>query len=204
MKLILFGAAMLATFGLPAPAATISFSAPGTANGAFDVVVQAQNLFASRDPLTDGIISYGFNVDPGNPLLLTFNGATSGPLFDPATTGPGTNVFGAASGFGIFAPVNEPLTLATLHFTRVGAGVAHITISSDLSNPFQGIQFVNAPFAESIAGTVNVAGTSVPEPATSVVGAIGLTVLGIKWRLRRYSQRSALVESIPVARRAGI
>jgi hypothetical protein len=143
---------MLATVGLPVPAATVFFTAPAAANGAFDVVVQAKNLFAGRDPSSDGIISYGFNVAVGNPLLLTFNGADSGPLFDPATTQPGTGVFGAASGFGIFPPVAEPLVLATLHFTRTGAGTVNIVISSDLSNLFQGLQFLNAPFAESIAG----------------------------------------------------
>lgn len=182
MKLILLGAAMLAAFGLPASAATISFTAPAAANGAFDVIVQASDLFAGRDPLSDGIISYGFNVDVSNPALLTFNGADSGPLFDSATTEPDTLVFGAASGFGIFPPVTEPLTLATLHFTRIGTGTVGITIGSDLSNPFQGLQFFNEPFAESIAGTLSIA--DVPEPGTLAVAAIGFAALGI-FRRRR-------------------
>ena len=182
MRPILLSAAVLATFGVPAPAATISIDAPAAANGSFDVVVQATNLWAGRDPLTDGIISYGFDVTVGNLSLLTFDGANSGPLFDPATSEPGTDVFGAASGFYISDPVAEPLILAILHFTRIGTGSVDITISSDLGNPFQGLQFLNEPFAESIGGTVNIA--DVPEPATLVIAAIGLAALGIRRRKR--------------------
>ena len=182
MKLILLSAAVLATFGLPAPAATISIDAPTAANGSFDVVVQATDLWAGRDPSTDGIISYGFDIAIGNPFLLTFDGADSGPLFDPATTEPGTDVFGAASGFFISDPVPEPLILAILHFTRIGVGSVDITISSDLSNLFQGLQFLNEPFAEPIAGTVDIA--DAPEPATFVIAALGLAALGIRRRKR--------------------
>jgi hypothetical protein len=187
MKLILSGAAMLATLVLPARAANISFTAPAAAAGTFDVKVQATDLFGGRDPVTDAIISYGFNVTVGEPALVTFNGANSGPLFDAATPEPGTAVFGAASGLGIFDPVAEPLILATLHFTRTGAGTVHIAISSDLTNPFQGLQFVNEPFAEPIAGTITVAdpGANVPEPATPVIAAMGLAVLATL-RHRRY------------------
>ena len=60
------------------------------------------------------IISYGFGVSVSDPSVLAFVGATSGPLFDTATTAPGAGVFGAASGFGIFDPVTEPLLIATL------------------------------------------------------------------------------------------
>ena len=198
MKLILLSAAVLATFGLPAPAATISIDAPTAANGSFDVVVQATDLWAGRDPSTDGIISYGFDIAIGNPFLLTFDGADSGPLFDPATTEPGTDVFGAASGFFISDPVPEPLILAILHFTRIGVGSVDITISSDLSNLFQGLQFLNEPFAEPIAGTVDIA--DAPEPATFVIAALGLAALGIRRRKRPLDRMPELGDSGLLAR----
>lgn len=151
--------------GRSASAAVISFNAPSVVNGPFDVTVQASSLFAGRDAATDGVISYGFNVSVSNPALLSFTGATSGPLFDAATSEPGTSVFGAASGLGIFPPVAGPVTLATLHFQSRGAGAGTITISSDLSNAFQGLQFLNQPFAESIGGVLAV--SAVPEPAST-------------------------------------
>ena len=189
MKRFLLGAAMLAAIGLSASAATITLSGPTAANGTFDITVQATDLFAGRDTSTDGIISYGFNLE-FNPLLLSFDGADSGPLFDPPTTEPGTDVFGAASGFGIFPPVTEPLELAILHFTRTGSGPVDITISSDLQNPFHGLQFVNEPFAESIDGKLSVADAAeTPEPATLGIAALGLLGIGILRRRKLSAAR---------------
>ncbi len=184
-KLIVLVAAMLIAIASPTSASTISFTAPTVVSGSFDVVVQASNSFVGRDPLTDAILSYGFNVGISNPSILSFSGATSGPLFDAATAEPGTTVFGAASGLGIFPPVIDPLTLVTLHFTTIGSGPANILITSDLNNLFQGLQFFDAPFQESIAGTVSVSASSsspVPEPATLLLSGIGL--MGVAYKLR--------------------
>jgi hypothetical protein len=186
MKRFLLGAAMLAAFGLPAFADVITVTGPPSASGMFDVTVRATDLFAGRDLLTDGIISYGFNL-AFDPLLLSFDGADSGPLFDAPTTAPGTDVFGAASGFGIFPPVTEPLELAILHFTRIGAGTADISITSDLGNLFQGLQYLNEPYAESISGSVSVA--DVPEPATLCIAAVGILGLGILRRRKALQTR---------------
>ena len=95
-RFILAAVAILAASGSPAAAATITFTAPAVVSGPFDVLVRAQNLFAGRDPATDILISYGFNVGV-TPGVLSFLGATSGPLFDKATTEPGTNVLGRRS-----------------------------------------------------------------------------------------------------------
>jgi hypothetical protein len=182
-KLVLLAVTLLATCGSPVAAATISFTAPAVVSGPFDVLVRAQNLFAGRDPSTDIAISFGFNASTSNPSVLAFLGATSGPLFDPVTSAPGTNVFAAASGqhgFGIEPGATEPVLLATLRFNAIGTGPANVLISSDLTNLFQGLQFFNAPFQESIAGTLPVsagAASAVPEPATLLLSTVGVIVL---------------------------
>src|SRR5262249_20813258 len=103
--------------------------------------------------------------------------------FDPVSGEPGTDVFAAASGLGIFAPVTEPLILAILHFNRTNPGAANILITSDLSNVFQGLQFFNAPFAESIAGSLPIAdAATVPEPFTMAIAGLGLLALGMARR----------------------
>lgn len=179
-KHLLLAATLLTAFGLRSHAATISFTTPTDTKGAFDVVVQATGVFDGRDTSTDGIISYGFNVGFSTPAVLTFDGATSGPLFDPAVSEPGTDVFGAASGFGVIPPISEPLILATLHFTRVSMVGVDIIISSDPLNSFQNLQYFDEPNTQPIAGTISIA--AVPEPAAFTMCSLGLLALGFRRR----------------------
>jgi len=184
-KTILLIALLIAAVGSPASAAVISFSpASGTVSGIFTVDVQATSLFTGRNAATDGIISYGFNFAIGDPAILSFIGASSGPLFDPPTTQPGTDVFGAASGLGIFDPVTEPLLLATLTFQVIGVGPVSIVFSTaDIdTNFFQGLQYLESPFQEPISGTVSL--TAVPEPATIAFAGLALAVLAVARRTR--------------------
>jgi hypothetical protein len=174
----------------PASAASISVSAPAVAapGGLFDVVVQAQNLFAGRDPSTDGIFGYGFDVAV-NPSTVLFLGADSGPLFEAAVSLPEADVYSQALGFGLFPPISEPLLLATLHFRATGASLAKVSITSDLTSFFQGLQFFNDPFQEAIAGNVSVAvPVPVPEPVT--VSLLGLSLLGIGVKRHRARLRA--------------
>ena len=84
--------AMLAIFGSPAAAATITFTTPGVVSGPFDVTITATDVFAGRTP-DDLLLSFGFDVAVSDPTVVSYLGATSGPLFDPATTLPQATVF---------------------------------------------------------------------------------------------------------------
>lgn len=196
-------------FARTASATAISVSGPLVAapGGFFDVDVTAQDLFAGRDPSTDGIFGFGFDVTTGGPSSVLFIGADAGPSFEPAISLPEADVFSQALGFGLFPPIAEPLLLATLHFRATGGDLATVSITSDLTNFFQGLQYFNQPFQVPIQGTVSVAIPTIPmiptpEPGTLLLFGFGLVTIGIvqRGRSRPFSQGSGNTEPGKVSR----
>ena len=188
MQRFLAAAALTMALAAPANAASISLSSTPIVAGGFDVVVSASDLFLGRDETSDFLLSFGFDVLVTTPATASFTGATSNTLFfDAVSSVPDTDVFAAASGFGLFPPVASPLALVTLHFQQLAAGPIVISLTSDSANLFQGLQFFNEPFEEGISGRITVAeAAAVPEPATLVL--LGSGALIGRLRRRRRSQ----------------
>src|SRR5262249_10926224 len=145
MKLTIFGLFIIAlAFAvIPAHASTISLNlaSPAIAGSSFDVLVQVSDLFNGRPP-DDALLAYGFNVAVGNTSIVNYVGETPGPLFDDLTI-PGGNpmVAGIATSLLGIGPSDftDPLTLATLHFTALKLGTTSISVTSDSSDPNQGL-----------------------------------------------------------------
>jgi hypothetical protein len=182
LALATFAAAASVT---PAGATTITLAAPSSvATGSFfDVVVQVSNVFQTHPG--DSLAGFGFNVVLGNPAVFSYQGETVGALFDDFSGFPGSpQVVGIPSAFILTAAdFTDPLTLATLHFHATGAGSTSIGISTDLSDPNQGL-FYTLAGSDPLNASTNVSAIA-PEPATAWLGFLALfPVLGLRARRR--------------------
>lgn len=175
--LALVGAAAVA----PAFAGTITFDAPTTVSGPFDVYVNLTNVFEAPH-VDDFFLAYGFDLTFDS-TVLSYLGQTPGALFTDLSGNPGigaqvagvaTNLFLAPGDF------TEPLTLAILHFGVVGTGPTTLSISGNTDNPDQGLFYLIA--TDPISANLQVSAVSpsaVPEPGTTALLGAGLAVLGL-------------------------
>ncbi len=179
----------------PASAATITFgvASPVTVGSAFDVTVQATNVFAGR-PAGDLLVGFEFGVTVGDMSVFQFNSADVGGLFTSFSSGSTVigftnNPAGLAAG-----DFSEPLTLAILHFTALKAGLSTIGISS---NPAldEGLAFAADPIVP-LAGSTQVQAvgpvSSVPEPSTITLMLAPVVALFRRARRRREDAASGL------------
>ena len=172
---------------MPAAASVITLTAPTTANGNFDVVVNVTGVFDPPHDL-DFLLGYGFDISY-NSSILTYLGETAGPLFIDLSGNPGigAQVAGIASNI-LLGPgdFTEPLTLAVLHFGVAGFGPAGISISGDPLNLDQGLIYLTG--SDPIAASTSV--TAVPEPATLSLMGFGVVALGRRLVRSRKSAES--------------
>ena len=174
---------------LPVQASTISLSvaSPVVVGSSFDVLVQANDLFDSRDP-DDTLLAFGFNGVVGNGSIVQHVGAEAGPLFDdlsvfggnPMVAGFATSLLGiGASDFA------GPLTLATLHFNALILGTTTIGVISDILDLNQGLVFFDLPYGAINASIdVSTSVSDVPEPATLLLSASAIAMCVIASRRR--------------------
>ena len=188
-RLLLLAATCVAavTYTTPASAATITLTSPGVVNGAFDVLVEATDLFDGHNSPDNTLLWAAFDVNVSVPGVLSYLGATTGPLFEPNNASFGPDVYAQALALtGIPMGTPEPLLLATLHFTVIGVGPASIFITGDPSDGVQGLQFLNDLVGAPIEASTSVRAVApVPEPATLVLSGIGLIAMASLRRLRR-------------------
>ncbi len=168
----------LAAAVVPARASSISLTlmGPVTPGSPFDIVVQANDVFAGR-AADDVLLGYGFNVTIGNGSVVQYLSETAGPLFDDLVV-PGVTAAGIATSLLGVGPGDfvSPLTLATLHFKAVGPGTTGIGVTWDPADLNQGLVYLDLPYGAVEAAT-NVTVAAVPEPATVITLTSGLVAL---------------------------
>ena len=179
-KLISLAALALATYALPAGAATILLNTPSSPalGSSFDVTVRLTGVFTTHPG--DALAAFGFNIVIGNPSRVSYTGETIGTFFTDVSGvfGASPQVAGfATAGFLQAGDFTEPLTLAILHFRANALGVSTIGIATDLTDPNQGLLYLTAsadPLNASSSANVTAA---VPEPQTTIFIGLGLASL---------------------------
>ena len=168
MKRLFPFALLLCAISATPALADIQLSAPSTATGSFDVLVEATNVFAAPHD-ADFLLGYGFNVTFDS-SLLQFTGETAGALFDDLSPLPGAEVAGVATAI-LLGPgdFTEPLELAVLHFKVVGSGATSIGITGDPSDPNEGLVYLSGSDAISASTRLTTSAVATPEPGTALL-----------------------------------
>ena len=179
-KLLSIAALALAASALPAGAATILLNSPASpaVGSSFDVTVRLTGVFNTHPG--DALAAFGFNVAIGSPSRISYTGETIGALFTDVSGvfGPSPQVAGfATAGFLQTGDFVEPLTLATLHFHANALGSSTIGITTNLTDPNQGLLYLTAGADPLNASTSANVTASIPEPDTTILAGLALTSL---------------------------
>ena len=171
---------------------TLAGSLSPAAGSSFDLVVQLTDAFDTHPG--DGIAAFGFDVVIGDLSLISYTGETIGGDFDDVSGvfGPSPQVAGfVTAGFLEEGDFTEPLTLATLHFQSLGPGTTTVGISTDLTDPNQGLLYLLAGAdAMNVTANVTTSGAAAPEPGGVYLGGLGGLALGLVVLLRTKAARS--------------
>ena len=130
----------------------------------------------------DEVVAFGFNSSSGP--LVSFRSAALNSFFSPFPGPTGLDV----AGFQFPGATASTVALATLTFLAGSTpGVVSVGITSDLSDPNQGLYFLDLalpPLDLTSSVSVSIRGTGVPEPGTFVLlSTAGAGLLLVRRRL---------------------
>ena len=137
-------------------------------------------VFVDGVDIADEVVAFGFDHDPIAGWSLT--GVQLGPAFDfdDSALFPDTDIAGSVDAFNI-GPSGDDIVLATLTFVSTTSGIFDFGISSDLSDPNEGLFTLSlaAPFDLTgvVSVTVNAAPVPAPAPGSAWLMTAGLLVL---------------------------
>lgn len=159
---------LTATATIPLPAATIGLSLSSNIVGAgsnFTLAVRVTDL------ASDSLVAFGMNPFISDSSKVAFLSAVVDPAFndDSGFFGGNPAIAGDA-----FPPIGTaPVTLATLTFRVLQAGAVNVGVSSNLTDPNQGLFLLGGVQDLSTSAAVNVVA---PDPSTATLLILGLGV----------------------------
>ncbi|MDH0867372.1 cohesin domain-containing protein [Mitsuaria sp. GD03876] len=186
----LIAAAALALSSLAAQAATVSLTpvAPAKVGEGVDLLIRVTDPFAGL-ALDEELLSFGFRLSYDT-TQLSFGSFTAAAGWDDDSGWLGAGQFGGSAFPGVANGGQGSLLLGTLHFNALQDGLAQISLITDAGNLNHGLNFLWSG-AQPLNASLNLAVSAVPEPASALLAALGLGVLGLTTRRRAASTSAA-------------
>lgn len=179
----LLAAAALALSTLAAQAATVVLTAAGPAQvgTGLDLQLAIHTPFEAL-AADEELLSFGFRLS-FDTSRLTFTGFSVAAGWDDDSGWLGAGQFGGSSFPGVANQGQAVLLLGTLHFDALQAGTSTVSLLTDGGNLNHGLGFLWSD-VQPLNAALDVSVAAVPEPASLLLTALGLGVLGVVLRHR--------------------
>lgn len=148
----------------------------------FDIAVLAQVPLINASP-DELILGFGFNALLSGNGSAQFLGRTVNTLFDDISTHDGVNLTAAGLAFpGLGSnEVGSMISLAILHFQATAVGDLNIGITGDLSDPNQGLIYLNqAPLAIQANTLLAISAVPLPPSVLMFLGGLAISARGLR------------------------
>lgn len=179
----LIAAATLVLVSLGASAATVSLTAAGPAKAGegVDLLISVLDPFGGLAS-DEELLSFGFRLSYDT-SRLSFAGFTPTTGWDDDSPWLGAGQFGASSFPGVTNQGQASLLLGTLHFDALQAGSAAISLITEPANLNHGLSYLWAG-TRPLDASLRLEVSAVPEPASALLAALGLGLVGVTTRRR--------------------
>lgn len=179
--LIAATALALACIGTHAATVTLTAAGPAKAGEGVDLLISVLDPFGGL-AADEELLSFGFRLSYDT-SRLSFASFTPTAGWDDDSPWLGAGQFGASSFPGMANQGQGSLLLGTLHFDALQAGATQVGLITEAANLNHGLSYLWSG-TQSLDASLRLEVSAVPEPASALLAALGLGLVGVTTRRR--------------------